>query len=102
MVLQSCLRATDPLGVCTEFEGFLEAEVWPVLCSLGCVLGWICSIQDIFPNLHKGLSALTAGLLRRPPEYLYKPLCFSAQTIWRYYLFLATIIFSGCIPWSIC
>lgn len=56
--------------MCTEFEGFLEAEVWPVLCSLGCVLGWICSLGDVFPNLHKGLSALTAGLLRRPPEYL--------------------------------
>lgn len=39
---------------------------------------------------------------RRTLKHEYKPLCFSAQMTWRYYLFLATVIFSGCIPWFVC
>lgn len=76
MGLHSCRRATDPPGCAQGYEGLIEAEVQPVLCSLGHVLGWICSLRDVFPNLHRGLYALTAGLLRRPPEYSCKPLWF--------------------------
>lgn len=41
-------------------------------------------------------------VLGRTSRHVYKPLCFSVQMTWRYYLFLATIIFSGSIPWFIC
>lgn len=40
----------------------------------------------------KVLCALSV-VLRRTLRHVYKPLCFSAQMTWRYYLFLATIIF---------